>query len=241
MPFPKHSLSFKARRKTGRKQTARKGPTPVRIVTKHKARPKTFSMNIGLPVTKTVNLSYYETVGLTCTSGIVSKHTFNLANIFDPDVSGGGHQPFGHDQWATLYRQYYVKSAKISVKWSNIATNNIAHNVFVTLDKDNNIDGNLDFRQEKTRGVGNATLLPNSNNTKTVSVYYNPKSYHAIKDPKDDHQIKALMSAGPLLPAYAVIGIQPLDQVSTSTAIIYGEVRIEFNVVIFDPVDVAGS
>lgn len=231
----------KGTRTARRSKPVKKSPTPVRIVHAKKQRPKTFNTNIGLPLEKKTKLTYYETIGLTSTSGIVSKHTFNLADIFDPDFSGAGHQPYGHDQWANLYKKYVVSSAKITVKWSNIATNNIGHNVFVLLDKDNVVDGNLDTRQEMTRGVGNATLLPNSNNTKTTTGYYSPKTFFAIKDVMDDHQLKASLGASPTLPAYCVIGIQPIDQVTTSSAIIYGEVRIEYNVTLFDPVQVAGS
>lgn len=240
MPF--RPSTMKAIRKSHRRKTkSSKAPTPVRIVHARRTRPSTYNTNIGLPLTKRVKLSYYESVGLTSTSGIPSKYTFNLSSIFDPDVTGVGHQPYGHDQWATLYKHYTVTSAKISVKWSNISTNNIAHRVFVMLDKDNVIDNNLDIREEKTRGVGSRTLLANSNNTQTTVGYYGAKKFFSIEDPKDDHQIKALMSADPTLPAYAVIGIQPIDQVSSSAAIIYGEVRIEYSVLLSDPVDVAGS
>ena len=31
-----------------------------------------------------------------------------MNSIFDPDLSGTGHQPLGHDQWATFYNRYRV-------------------------------------------------------------------------------------------------------------------------------------
>lgn len=201
----------------------------------------TYTNNVGLGNTKRVKMSYYETIGLTSTSGIVAKHTFNLASIFDPDVTGVGHQPFGHDEYAVLYKEYYVTGAKISVKWSNIATNNIGHKVFVTMDKDNVIDGNLDTRMEQTKGSGTKTLLPNSNNTQVTQAFYSPRKFHDIKNTSDDHQLKALFGANPVKPAYAVIGLQPVDQVSSSGAIIYGEVFITYDVVLFNPIPFGGS
>lgn len=202
---------------------------------------KTYNTNVGLPLSKRVTMTYFEAVGLTSTSGIPGTHSFNLASIFDPDFTGVGHQPYGHDQWAAFYQKYYVSSATISVKWSNIATNNIPHKVFVLLDKDNTTDTNLDTRMEQTRGRGAKTLLANSNNVQTTYAKYSAKPFFGIKNIKDDHQLKAAFSASPTLPAYAKIGIQPIDSVSTSAAIIYGEVTIRFSVVMFDPIPFTGS
>lgn len=40
-------------------------------------------------------------------------YTFNLNSIFDPNRTGAGHQPYGFDQFATLYNRYRV----ISCSW----------------------------------------------------------------------------------------------------------------------------
>lgn len=35
-------------------------------------------------------------------------YKFNLNSLFQPNITGGGHQPMGHDQLATLYENYRV-------------------------------------------------------------------------------------------------------------------------------------
>lgn len=35
-------------------------------------------------------------------------YTFNLNSIYDPDLSGTGHQPLGRDQWSVFYNRYRV-------------------------------------------------------------------------------------------------------------------------------------
>jgi len=60
------------------------------------------------------------------------SYQFNLNSTYDPDRSGGGHQPYGRDQLATLYNRYRVfgvsyaisflspdSSAKVAVNASN--------------------------------------------------------------------------------------------------------------------------
>lgn len=227
---------FKKRTRTRKKIGSTRMKGSFRI-----SRPLTYANNTGLGKSRRVSLNYYEQVGLASVAGVPAKHTFNLAGCHDPDVTGVGHQPGNWDMYKTLYRQYYVQSATISVKWTNIATNNIPHKVFVLLDKDNSIDNNLDTRMERTKGVGTKTLLVNSNNSQVTKLTYVAKRFHSIKNSSDDHQIKALVTADPLLPAYAVIGIQPIDQVSGTSQFVYGEVMIRYNVVLFDPVPFVAS
>lgn len=42
------------------------------------------------------------------TLGGLTQFNYNLNSIFDPNRTGGGHQPYGHDTMATLYNRYRV-------------------------------------------------------------------------------------------------------------------------------------
>lgn len=44
-----------------------------------------------------------------------AEYSFRLNSVFDPNVTGVGHQPRGHDQWATLYRRYLVHGCKYKI------------------------------------------------------------------------------------------------------------------------------
>lgn len=224
---------LKFRKKKSRKVARYKSRVPRRRLT--------YTNNVGLGNSRLVQMPYYEQVGLTCTSGLPSTFTWDLANLADTQVSVGGHQPFSHDTFAGLYKRYYVSSATITVKWTQIATNNIPHKCFVMMDRDNATDTNLDTRMEQTKGAGTKTLLTNSNNSQVTKLRYVAKRYHKIHNSADDHQIKANFNSAPTLPAYCVMGIQPIDSVSSTSSIIYGEVFIMFNVVCFDPIPLAGS
>lgn len=50
-------------------------------------------------------MKYAETFLL---SSIASGYRFNLNSIFDPNRTGIGHQPYGHDTFVTLYNRYRV-------------------------------------------------------------------------------------------------------------------------------------
>jgi len=62
-----------------------------------------------IPQRYVAKLKYSETVA---TDG-VGNFQFNLNSIFDPNRTGIGHQPYGHDTFLTLYNRYRV----ISCSW----------------------------------------------------------------------------------------------------------------------------
>lgn len=70
----------------------------------------------GFPQRIRQNLTYSQEVEFTSTSAGTSKeYTFSCNNIYDPDTTGGGHQPMFHDQYKLIYRRYRVIGAKIKV------------------------------------------------------------------------------------------------------------------------------
>ena len=52
--------------------------------------------------------------------GFVGTYRFNLNSIFDPNRTGTGHQPYGHDTLATLYNRYRVIDCSYRVSIFNL-------------------------------------------------------------------------------------------------------------------------
>lgn len=66
------------------------------------------------------NLVYVETgLTVTGTTGLVGNYFFSANGMFDPNVTGTGHQPMGFDQMMLMYEQYTVTSSKITVTYIN--------------------------------------------------------------------------------------------------------------------------
>lgn len=51
--------------------------------------------------------------------GLAASQVFRLSSIHDPDFSGIGHQPVGHDQFAALYERYQVYEIEYHVEYVN--------------------------------------------------------------------------------------------------------------------------
>lgn len=68
-----------------------------------------------IPQTFKTSLHYHQSIVLPSTTLLPTAfNNFSLNNPLDPDVTGTGHQPFGWDQFITLYNRYYVTGARMT-------------------------------------------------------------------------------------------------------------------------------
>lgn len=59
---------------------------------------------------------YYDTFKLTSTSGVMQVAKFSCNGMYDPDISGTGHQPMYFDQMTSLYNHYCVIGSRIKFR-----------------------------------------------------------------------------------------------------------------------------
>lgn len=68
----------------------------------------------AFPETFTTSLKYVEVVEIDCEAlGAPKKYEFRANSIYDPNLTGTGHQPIGRDQFAALYDHYTVIGSKM--------------------------------------------------------------------------------------------------------------------------------
>lgn len=65
-------------------------------------------------------LKYYSGPLGTTTTTSPGAHVFRLNSIQDPDFTGAGHQPMGHDQLVNLYSRYRVLGVKVRATFGNL-------------------------------------------------------------------------------------------------------------------------
>lgn len=73
----------------------------------------------GVPDRLFTKLVYEEALALTSTSGSPADNLYRGNSVFDPNLTGGGHQPYFADQWAAMYSNYFVHASKIEVMFYN--------------------------------------------------------------------------------------------------------------------------
>jgi len=76
------------------------------------------------PARTTRMLRYSTNFTLSSASGVVASYVFSANGLFDPDITGTGHQPMGFDQLMLSYNHYTVTRAKITAVFRNTTSSN---------------------------------------------------------------------------------------------------------------------
>lgn len=69
-----------------------------------------------IPARYITKLMYSETFDLTQAANTPWNYSYSINGMNDPNLTGGGHQPMGFDQFAALYNNYYVTGMKIKLE-----------------------------------------------------------------------------------------------------------------------------
>lgn len=131
--------------------------------------PRTYRLCFDpFPAYHTATLRYSTTIDLNPTVGTVANHLFRTNSINDPDYTGVGHQPYGHDQYSAIYNHYRVVSAKITM------TPTITGNGIFGISKtdDTTVALNMDLAREQKGTVCAPMANTNTANNTLMSYYY---------------------------------------------------------------------
>lgn len=101
------------RRRTPKTRQAKKRRTKGRRLFKRKSRRRLIR---GFPKKLCVAMKYVTDITVPSHEDGAAPYIFRLNSIYDPDVSSGGHQPYGHDEYASIYSKYCVIGAKVKVE-----------------------------------------------------------------------------------------------------------------------------
>ncbi len=81
---------------------------------------KTWSSYVSRGVTSNTlvrKLPYFSNIDIDAGIGVAAGHIFTANGLFDPDITGVGHQPLGFDQYMALYDHYKVLGSVITVEY----------------------------------------------------------------------------------------------------------------------------
>lgn len=134
-----------------------------------------------MPLTKIVKMRYFQTINLALVAATPQAYNFSCNSIFDPNVTGTGHQPSNYDFWATQYTQYQVIGSKCTVKYvrQNTLQTEIWYTVNVTEAIANApISTNAMLEFGKKPQVGGSWVEDNRN---TAKAYYSANKWFKRK------------------------------------------------------------
>jgi hypothetical protein len=181
----------------------------------------------GFPPTLLTKLRYVDTYALISTAGSLSKQTFYVNSIYDPDNSGVGHQPLYHDTYTSIYDQYAVVNTKMIIQYQSLAAST-SMVIGAVIDDDNTSSTTPTTLMEQN--LGKHLLLPplyGSLSNRTISMLWDCKKHLGI-DPFTSQTYKTAVGNNPTEAAALVIWSVPADGASIATTQV--QVTMEFTV-----------
>jgi hypothetical protein len=91
----------------------------------------------GLGSTHRATLRYCDFISLNASVGAWTQQVYSASGLYDPDVTGTGHQPMGFDQLMAFYDHYLVERARIRVVPTSGSTTHVNPSIQCILVTDN--------------------------------------------------------------------------------------------------------
>lgn len=198
------------------------------------------------PKTRLVKLRYSDAISLVPTAGgVAGTHYFSCNGMYDPDITGVGHQPLGFDQYMSMYDHYTVISSRITVIAAARGTaageagiaavylNDNTSNVIAP----NHISAYLEqpgcsFKPLALREAGNSIV--------TVVRKFNAKKDLGVSKPLSAPEVRGSVSSNPAEQSYFQLLAGPIDVTGTMSTI-NCVVTIDYVAVLTEPKDLAQS
>lgn len=185
----------------------------------------------------TTKLRYSEHITLDPGVATIATHQFSCNGLYDPNVSGGGHQPYGFDQLTPLYDHYTVIGAKIMLQFSPGTSATVPYIFGCYIDDNSSPATNYDTVQEIPE---NNWVVCAIDDTKTLTKKVSLKKFLGIKNLLSSKECQGTDSSNPTEQAYFTLWTKAVDTTVNSPAVNV-IVTIDYIAVWHEPKELIGS
>lgn len=196
------------------------------------------SMGLGNKLVRTTRYVEKNVVLNPGVGGTADSYVFSANGVYDPNISGIGHQPIGFDQIMNFYDHFVVLGSKITITYLNGASaNTIVCGITLS---DNSVEI-PNASQLIENGRCKWTLLSAASTTyagagqgpKRLTMSCNPAKYLGRTKPLSDSQLKGSISANPAEQAYWHVFAEP--NTSADAGSVQCHVVIDYIVAYIEP------
>lgn len=234
--YSRRSISSKKRAYA--RAAAKRAASRALATRRYRTRPSRLPL-ASQPARKVVRIRYQDLVSINPgLAGAVGNYQFMANGIRDPDTTGTGHQPMGHDEWKQFYNHYTVLGSKITVTaMSDTAAEAVVFGVYVS--DDTTIPSTMSdlIENGKTgyRYTGSVWKTANM-----ISRKFSSKKFFNIKDPTDNNNLRATFESDPTEKAFFSIWCRAVDQ-AVDPGNMYFNVVIDYIVALHERKDLPSS
>lgn len=192
-----------------------------------------------LPQKYTTKMVYSDNIVINAPSAFAADYVFSCNGMYDPNLTGIGHQPRGFDQLMLMYDHYVVIGAKIVVRFDNSQNTKPVMAGIMVLDRATPNTTILDWQETATC---KKQFIQGSGGTSTGVITYsiNPNKFLGRSKPLADPTLKGTTAANPTESCAFHVGVWAADA-STDLSAVDAVVQIEYMCVLIEPKIVASS
>jgi len=187
----------------------------------------------GLPQQTVQRFKYCEVLGLSIVSG-AATYVIRANDLFDPNSTGAGHQPYGFDQWMTFYNHFVVTKSYLRVSFpSGLAADYV---IVASTDDDGSTSLDVNRQIEKTNsrmvcGTPSAAQIP------PLQLGWKSSDYFG-KDVMANTELHGTSSASPTEQTnYIISWYDRAGATNTMTVVI----QVWYEAILFELKDFSGS
>lgn len=196
----------------------------------YKRRPKTtlskttINAGLGFPKKMVMSHKYFEIVTLQADTGVLKTYNFSANSMYDPNVTGTGHQPMYFDQMSTIYDHWVVIGSKINVTVSNLLTTNTTSTVGVYLNDDATVTPVTLYSFVEHSKSQHKQLAAGTNNNVRFSLNYSAKKTYG-KSLLANNSLQGTISSNPSETINYTLFVQPTDQISNQYYVVEFDIK----------------
>lgn len=183
--------------------------------------------HLPLGQSQMVRSRYLENFALTTSLGVAAHYVFAINSIYDPNFTGIGHQPIGHDQMSAIFQNACVVQANINMKcYSRDGDEYLGFGIYFSEYSTNPLP-TLSVQGMLEQGAMKWVLVPPSTTggggtVRNLNASINMKKFFAIKDIISDSQYSSVANNNPARVVYMhVIMWQPDGGATNATGSFY--------------------
>lgn len=195
----------------------------------------------AFPTNRIVKMRYCTPFQLDSTSGYVEQ-AFRANGLFDPDFSGTGHQPLGHDQWSVFYNRYTVLGSKITIRAISPSSDNPS--VYGVYLHETSSPGATAYTTLVEQGKSQWRYIQNAINGNVpskCSMTFSAKKWFNIADVKDNSATYgALFGSDPTIQAYYICWTSAWDDTADVPPLNFVAI-IDYIVLLGEPREIPAS
>lgn len=172
-------------------------------------------------------------------AGVPATYVFSANGMYDPNITGTGHQPLGFDQLAAIFDKYTVIGSKIKVSFINFEG---TYENMVSLYVSDDPVPSTSMQQMIEDGACKYTTLTPTTGSRTYATLTHQasiKKLSAVKNIMDSADLFGYSGANPVNQWYWILCAQPNH--TTDTANVRIAVQIDYIAIWTDPKRVGQS